>query len=258
MTDPTRPVYTKPDGWPHSYVRCPHGCPLVGWELNHNADCPIAVASQQMMEADRTWFESHPLATEYRREMMPGDIASSSTLAVITDDGKLPRVLVRHIGLGLRARSIIGDYLLLVPPVSGLTEADNVAAEEALAYIAIATSAGQLSPEQLQSLTTTRVTSTESPAEEALWRAYHHTNQPYTLTPQHKIGRYRLDFAIIDRKIAVEVDGLTYHNGQDSFIKDQQRQRDLQAQGWTVIRFAAKEVTDNPRRCLDEIARLAG
>lgn len=97
----------------------------------------------------------------------------------------------------------------------------------------------------------------ESPPEKALYRASL-TNYPHQLTPQHTIGRYRIDFAIIDRKIAVEVDGLTYHNGQDSFIKDQQRQRDLQAQGWTVVRFAAKEVTDNPRRCLDEIARLAG
>lgn len=96
----------------------------------------------------------------------------------------------------------------------------------------------------------------ESPAEKSLYKA-HLTNFPFTLTPQHKVGRYRLDFAIVDRKIAVEVDGLTYHNGQSSFVKDQQRQRDLQAKGWTVIRFAAKEALDDPRRCLAEIARLA-
>lgn len=96
----------------------------------------------------------------------------------------------------------------------------------------------------------------ESPAEKSLYRA-HLAGFGHTLTPQHRVGRYRLDFAIVDRKIGIEVDGLAYHNGQGSFMKDQQRQRDLQAQGWTVIRFAAKEVLNDPRRCLTEIARLA-
>lgn len=37
----------------------------------------------------------------------------------------------------------------------------------------------------------------------------------------------RPDFGDPWRRIAVEVGGLAHHNGQDSFVKDQQRQRDL-------------------------------
>jgi very-short-patch-repair endonuclease len=99
----------------------------------------------------------------------------------------------------------------------------------------------------------------ESPAERSLWSEYLRSapmRQRFSLSPQRQVGRYRLDFADITRKVAVEVDGLVYHNGQDSFIRDQQRQRDLQALGWTVIRFAAKEALDDPQRCLREIARL--
>jgi len=94
----------------------------------------------------------------------------------------------------------------------------------------------------------------ESPPEKSLFRAAQ--GGTLKLTPQHKVGRYRLDFAIVDKKVAIEVDGLTYHNGQESFIRDQQRQRDLQAAGWQVIRFAAKEALDNPQRCLAETERL--
>lgn len=96
----------------------------------------------------------------------------------------------------------------------------------------------------------------ESPPERAFFTVAE-ADKDVTFTPQHKVGRYRLDFAIIDKKIAVEVDGLTYHNGQESFIRDQQRQRDLQALGWRVIRFAAKEVTTNPAKCLAEVKRFA-
>lgn len=98
-----------------------------------------------------------------------------------------------------------------------------------------------------------------SPPEALFWDRYVLASKhPADLTPQHVVGRYRLDFADPGRMLAIEVDGLAYHNGQESFIKDQRRQRDLQALGWTVVRFAAKEVLDDPSACLREVARLVG
>ena len=82
-------------------------------------------------------------------------------------------------------------------------------------------------------------------------------SSPIKIHPQHHIGKYRVDFADPSRMIAIEVDGLAYHNGQESFIRDQQRQRDIQSAGWTVIRFAAKEVLDDPVTCLAEVLRVA-
>jgi len=99
----------------------------------------------------------------------------------------------------------------------------------------------------------------ESAAERALWKAYllsPETLIAIDLLPQHRVGRYRLDFADPSRKIAIEVDGLAFHSGQAAFIRDQQRQRDLLAEGWTVIRFAAKEATATPNHCLAEIRRM--
>lgn len=55
-----------------------------------------------------------------------------------------------------------------------------------------------------------------------------------------------------DIKFGVEIDGLAYHNGQDSFMRDRARQRALEADGWRIIRFAAKEVLNDPQKCFEE------
>lgn len=76
------------------------------------------------------------------------------------------------------------------------------------------------------------------------------------LVLQHKImiddQRYRVDFALLVHRIVIEIDGLAYHSSQDAIIRDHRRQRALERDGWRVIRFAAKEVLDNPGACVRE------
>jgi len=68
---------------------------------------------------------------------------------------------------------------------------------------------------------------------------------------------YRLDFALPDAERAIEIDGLAYHNGQESFIRDRNRQRDLEMEGWRVLRFAAKEVMQDAKACVRQAAKWA-
>lgn len=67
---------------------------------------------------------------------------------------------------------------------------------------------------------------------------------------------YRIDFALPDCFIGIEIDGLAYHNGQTSFMHDRRRQRELEMQGWRIIRFAALEVLTNPAGCVREASAL--
>lgn len=105
----------------------------------------------------------------------------------------------------------------------------------------------------------------DSEVERQFWLAYVKAVDCFTnagdylngLVPQYGVGSYRLDFAIPDIKFAIEIDGLAYHNGQDSFMRDRKRQRDLEADGWRVIRFAAKEVMNDPWQCVMESATQA-
>ncbi len=76
------------------------------------------------------------------------------------------------------------------------------------------------------------------------------------LKKQVQIGKYRIDFGFPDRKIGIEVDGLAYHNGQETFVADRKRQRWIEAQGWRVIRFAAVEILNDPQACVNEVVEM--
>ena len=48
---------------------------------------------------------------------------------------------------------------------------------------------------------------------------------------------YLLDFALIDKKIAIETDGHAWHSSQQQRKRDRFRDHILRREGWTVIRF---------------------
>lgn len=98
----------------------------------------------------------------------------------------------------------------------------------------------------------------DSPAEAAYWRAVSALDPPELrgLKAQHAVGRFRVDFALVDRKIGVEIDGFRYHSSQENIISDRQRQRTLEQSGWRIVRFAAKEVLDNPQLCVRQTVTL--
>lgn len=72
------------------------------------------------------------------------------------------------------------------------------------------------------------------------------------ICPQYNVyvngNRYRIDIAIPELKIAIEVDGFLYHSGRESFDSDKRRQNDLVTAGWTVLRFTAIQSDDEIRR----------
>lgn len=65
--------------------------------------------------------------------------------------------------------------------------------------------------------------------------------------PQHDVhhqGRWiaRVDLAFPEVRLAVEYDGRAVHERLDVFVRDRQRQNDLVAAGWTVLRFTAADL----------------
>jgi very-short-patch-repair endonuclease len=69
---------------------------------------------------------------------------------------------------------------------------------------------------------------------------------------QHPVGRYILDFACIERRLAVEVDGGQHADNNN----DRHRTAWLEAQGWQVIRFWNNEVLSNPDGVAARIAEM--
>jgi very-short-patch-repair endonuclease len=76
------------------------------------------------------------------------------------------------------------------------------------------------------------------------------------LARQVRVQGYYLDFGVSRRQLGIEVDGLAFHGGQVEWARDHQRQRRIEAAGWRVVRFTAREAAENPVGVLDEIDRM--
>ncbi|MFB7333593.1 DUF559 domain-containing protein [Streptomyces adustus] len=101
----------------------------------------------------------------------------------------------------------------------------------------------------------------ESPIEEAFWRAHLGFRPPALegLKAQHEAlgGQYRLDFALPEHKIGIEVDGYAYHATPEAFTRDRKRERDLELAEWRIIRFSGSEINRDADDCIRQAAQLA-
>lgn len=94
----------------------------------------------------------------------------------------------------------------------------------------------------------------ESPIEETFWK--HAQPEIAGLVAQYSIDRYRVDFAIPEKHIAIELDGHYAHKTAEQRTSDAQRERHLQALGWRVIRFTGTEIHRNLAQCIGELKQL--
>ena len=97
----------------------------------------------------------------------------------------------------------------------------------------------------------------ESSLETRLLRALRAAGLPKPAV-QHRIGRYRVDFAYVDARLAIECDGYRYHSGRRAFDDDRARQNALTATGWRVLRVTWPQLRDGPEDVLAAIRSLGG
>ncbi|MFY9261508.1 MAG: DUF559 domain-containing protein [Gallionella sp.] len=77
-------------------------------------------------------------------------------------------------------------------------------------------------------------------AEQCLWRHLRMRQiRGIKFRRQHPVGRYILDFACLEKRIAVELDGSQHIENTE---KDDVRTQWLAAQGWRVLRFWNNEI----------------
>ncbi|WP_237213874.1 endonuclease domain-containing protein [Falsiroseomonas oryziterrae] len=89
-------------------------------------------------------------------------------------------------------------------------------------------------------------------AERVLWAALRHDALGVRFRRQHPIGRYVADFACVEAKLVVEIDG-----GQHGCTLDAERDAAMQRLGWMVLRYWNNEVLENRDGMLADIARVA-
>jgi len=72
------------------------------------------------------------------------------------------------------------------------------------------------------------------------------------LKPQIRIGDYRVDFAIPNKRIVIEVDGHAFHSTRNQRTRDAKRERELVLKGWKVIRFTGSEIHKDVFGCIND------
>jgi very-short-patch-repair endonuclease len=83
-------------------------------------------------------------------------------------------------------------------------------------------------------------------AEACLWKYVLRAKQlrGYQFRRQRPILKYIADFVCMELMLVIEVDGLTHH-WDETILKDKKKQTDLEATGFTVLRFTDEEVLNN-------------
>jgi very-short-patch-repair endonuclease len=95
----------------------------------------------------------------------------------------------------------------------------------------------------------------ESPFERDMYDEL--TQRGYWVTPQVKVGQYRIDMVLEghnDARLAVECDGDKYH-GADKWADDMQRQRVLERAGWVFWRCFASTFIRRRKVMLDDLLK---
>jgi very-short-patch-repair endonuclease len=107
----------------------------------------------------------------------------------------------------------------------------------------------------LQELEAQATTLTRSPLEVAFQAliAQAGLEKPRTNAP---INGREVDAYWPDHKLIVELDGWRFHNTRRDFQSDRERDRDLMAAGYRVVRFTHADVAHRPARVIETLRRL--
>lgn len=70
--------------------------------------------------------------------------------------------------------------------------------------------------------------------------------------------KYRIDIAFPETRLAVEVDGWSFHGKhKGDFTRDRERQNLLTLNGWRILRFTAGQIRSNLSSCVEQIRTAA-
>ncbi len=77
----------------------------------------------------------------------------------------------------------------------------------------------------------------------------------YRVTPQWKVGSYRIDLVVSDdnQKVAIECDGERFHSGEEKIRQDMERQTILERLGWRFIRIRGSEYYRDKEETMDDV-----
>lgn len=95
----------------------------------------------------------------------------------------------------------------------------------------------------------------ESHIEKIFWEAWS-AKPPFPLVPQYQIKKYYVDFAYLEMKLIIELDGHATHSTPKAIAYDRKRARDIENEGWKIIRFGGVEINNDIQLVIKEIINI--
>ena len=137
--------------------------------------------------------------------------------------------------------------------VGGLTTLDRV-----WSYLSRYAGPGRRGSGVLQRILSERDPSarpTESGLEDRAIALLRRSGLPH-LVRQHPVGRFRLDLAYPESRVAVEVDSARWHSDSASYRRDRQKWNLLTQQGWALLIVTELELDERPGGVAADLHRL--
>jgi very-short-patch-repair endonuclease len=73
-------------------------------------------------------------------------------------------------------------------------------------------------------------------------------------TRQFPLGRFRIDFAFVPKRVGIECEGFEYHGNRLTWKRDKRRTAWIEAQGWRLLFVTWDDVTKRPDQTIERIA----
>ncbi len=70
---------------------------------------------------------------------------------------------------------------------------------------------------------------------------------------EYRFHRFSIDFAWVDKKIALEIDGEQHYRFEENIERDKRKDKILEDAGWTIIRVPWKECCNNKEEWITKV-----
>lgn len=97
----------------------------------------------------------------------------------------------------------------------------------------------------------------ESPIETRLLRLLRAAGLPPPVV-QHEIGRYRVDCAYQDKRVAIEADGYKWHSSRRKWDADRAKEAALTSMGWKIVRVTSLQLQERPEEVVTIVRAALG
>lgn len=82
------------------------------------------------------------------------------------------------------------------------------------------------------------------------------TNEGIKFEKEYPIGRFSIDFALIENKIAIEIDGKTHFTEEETIQRDKRKNKKLEEEGWKTLRIKWGKMFNETQEILEEAKKF--